>query len=70
MKFIYWCSKYTALRWQKEASDKRDIVKEECVSVIPLMSMEYHDILPNTSLSMMSVYASNLNGKKNTLGKI
>ena len=35
-----------------------------------LTSMEYHDVLPNISLSRMSVYAQNLAWKKSTLGKI
>ena len=37
---------YAALLWQKEASDKSDISlkKSKNESVIPLMSMEYHDV--------------------------
>ena len=34
--------------WQKEASDKSEfLVKDQNVSVIPLTSMEYYDVLPN-----------------------
>ena len=32
------------------------LVKEQNVSVIPLTSVEYHDVLHNTSLSRMNVY--------------
>ena len=44
---------YTALLWQKEASDKSDISckRAKCVYHFPLTSMEYHDVLPNISLS-------------------
>ena len=49
---------YTAILWQKEASDKRTfLVKEQNVSSFALTSMEYYDVLPNISLSRMSVYA-------------
>ena len=53
----WWCSEAvnyaysTALLWQKEASDKSDISckSKMCLSFL-LMSMAYHDVLPNISL--------------------
>ena len=45
------------------------ILSKMCLS-LALTSMEYHDVLPNISLSRMSVYAQNLAWKKSTLGKI
>ena len=52
------CYPYTALLWQKEASDKIEISRKSkmCLS-FTLSSMEYHDVLSNISLSRMSVSA-------------
>ena len=51
-----WTVVYSALLWQKEASDI-SCKRAKCLS-FPLM--EYPDVLPNISLSRMSVYAYNL----------
>ena len=50
---------YTALIWQKEASDKSDISRKKskmCLS-FTLTSMEYHDVISYISLSRMECSA-------------
>ena len=43
---------YTALRWQKKASDKSDISCKRAKCVCHFMhSVQYHDVLPNISLN-------------------
>ena len=46
------------------------LVKAQNVSVLMSMEFEYHDVLPNISLSWMSVYALYMAWKKSTLGKM
>ena len=50
---------YSALIWQKEASDKSDISRKraKCCLSFTLTSMEYHDVISYISLSRMSVSA-------------
>ena len=48
----------------------RCLVKEQNVSVFPLTSMEYNDVLPKQFLSRMSVDAYNFAWKKSTLYRV
>ena len=54
---------------RKQVTKVTFLVKEQNVSVIST-GVNYYDVLPNISLSRMSVYAYNLAWKKSTAGKI
>ena len=73
-RFVLSLSRLCCSILAKGTSDKSDISCKQrgsnmCLSFL-LISMKYHDVFPNISLSRMSVYAHNLARKKSTLGTI